>query len=168
MSYALSAPLQRAVFEALTGDAALTAIVGSNVFDAMPPGDTPQTYVALGAERVRDASDIETQAAWHEFVITVVTEDAGFQSAKEAAGAVNDVLQDAELSLSRGRLVGLRFLKAQAQRARSGARRIDRPGAAISTCTSTRLGAVLVAAVRSSTRLCGTATSSPSTSGPWG
>ena len=50
----------------------------------------------------------------------------GFQLAKEVAGAICDALIDAQLSLNRGHLVGLWFLRAKAARSNSGtSRRID-------------------------------------------
>lgn len=125
MSYGLSAPLQAAVFHALSVDAPLSAIIGANLFDALPSGPLPTLYVTLGDERVRDASDQTGHGAWHDLTVSVVTEAAGFQAAKEAAGAVSDVLHDAQLSMSRGHMVSLRFRKAQARRQRGGVRRID-------------------------------------------
>ena len=57
MSYAMSGALQAAVFNALATDAALTALVGTDIYDAVPTGAVPETYVSLGRERVQDASD---------------------------------------------------------------------------------------------------------------
>lgn len=125
MTYAVASALQTAVFAALTGDTALASIVGTDVFDAAPVGALPSIYVVLGAERARDASDTSASGAWHDLTISVVTETAGFVNAKTAAGAVSDVLHDAELTLARGRLISLRFSKAQARRERGGHRRID-------------------------------------------
>jgi hypothetical protein len=59
-------------------------------------------------------------------VVSVVSSAAGFQAAKAVAVAVSDSLVDAELVLARGRLVGLRFVRAVARRLDEGrARRID-------------------------------------------
>ena len=125
MSYALAAPLQEAVYARLAGDPAVTAVVGAHVYDALPAGRLPDLYVALGPEEVRDASDATGQGAWHDFIVSVVTEAAGFQRAKEAAGAVSDALAGAALPLSRGRLVGLWFRSATAAREEDGRRRVD-------------------------------------------
>lgn len=126
MSYALSAPLQSAVYECLLADARVQATVGTHVYDALPSGRVPDLYVTLGAEVVRDKSDATGAGAEHDLTITVVTGAAGFQQAKEAAAAISDALDDPALSLSRGRLVGMRFLKAQAARVGTGTiRRID-------------------------------------------
>lgn len=126
MTYALSAPLQTAIFGALQGSTALTNLVGAHIFDAPPTGTLPELYVSLGPETVRDAGDAVGAGAWHEIEISVVTETAGFQSAKIVAGLISDTLQDADLTLSRGRLVGLWFEKAKASREDTGGiRRID-------------------------------------------
>ncbi|SDY08441.1 DUF3168 domain-containing protein [Citreimonas salinaria] len=124
MSYALAAPLQMAVYQRLASDDALNALVAGNIFDAMPQGTLPRLYVALGAETAKDASDASGAGAWHELVISVVTENEGFQTAKEAAAAISDALDRADLALTRGRLVGLWFRRATAARD-SGLRRID-------------------------------------------
>jgi len=126
MSYAMAAALQEAVYQRLAGDAALAALVGGAIFDAPPEGDLPTIYVALGAESVRDRSDISGAGAWHRFVVSVITDAAGFHAAKEAAGAVSDALIDAPLVLTRGRLVALNFERARARRVdRGDKRRID-------------------------------------------
>jgi hypothetical protein len=126
MSYGAAGALQAAVWQRLAGDAALTALVGAAIHDAVPPGAGPQTYVLVGPEEVRDASDGSGGGAEHRFTVSVVTRAAGFQAAKEAAAAVSDALVGAELVLARGRLVGLWFLKARAAReGRGGVRRVD-------------------------------------------
>ncbi|WP_353472002.1 DUF3168 domain-containing protein [Salipiger sp. H15] len=125
MSYALSGPLQAALYAALRDDAALAALVGEAIYDAPPSGTLPGLYVTLGAERVRDASDGEVAGAWHDLTVAVVTDAAGFASAKAVAAAVSERLHEAELGLSRGRLVSLRFRRAEARRESGGIRRIE-------------------------------------------
>ena len=126
MSYAISGALQAAVFQQLYTDPVLTTLVGTAIFDALPTGDVPPIYVALGPEKVRDASDVTGGGALHELTVSVVTENAGFASAKAAAAAISDALVDASLTLARGVLVSLQFHKAAAARVGSGdTRRID-------------------------------------------
>lgn len=126
MTYAVSAALQSAIYEALQTDPDLTNLVGDAVYDAVPAGPRPEIYVALGAEQVRDQSDVTGDGALHELVIRVVSEQSGFARAKQAAAVVSDVLHNADLTLSRGNLVFLQFHKARATRARTGtARQID-------------------------------------------
>ena len=123
MSYAMAAALQQAIYQRLTTDAALTGLVGSDIFDALPTGPLPPLYVVLGAEDVRDASDKTGRGALHTFTVSVVTESAGFASAKAAAAAVSDALVDAPLALERGYIVALNFYKAKAARVGTGAMR---------------------------------------------
>lgn len=126
MSYGVSAALQTAVFQALSADAVLNGLVGNAIYDAAPTGTVPSLYVSLGPEDVIDASDKTGHGARHEFVISVVSDTAGFLVAKGAASAISDVLVDADLTLSRGLLVGLYFVSAKARRVQdSDVRRID-------------------------------------------
>ncbi len=120
MSYGTTAALQAAVYAALAGDGTLDGLVGGAIHDALPPGPVPPVYVSLGPERVRDRSDKTGMGAQHEFSVTVVSEQAGFQAAKEVAARVSDVLTGASLSLSRGVLVSLNFTRARARRTSDG------------------------------------------------
>lgn len=127
MSYAIAGALQAAVYQHLLADPRVNALVGNAVYDALPAGDLPTVYVALGPENVRDRSDRDGAGAEHRFTVSVVTNASGYGIAKDVAGAVSDALVDAELGLSRGRLVGLWFARAQARRdGKAGrVRRID-------------------------------------------
>jgi hypothetical protein len=126
MSYGVGAALQAAVYQRLAGDGALDALVSGAIHDSIPPGTVTGTYVSLGPEDVRDASDQVGRGALHEFTVSVVTDQAGFQQAKAVAAAVSDALTGASLPLSRGRLVGLWFLSARARRVeKADVRRID-------------------------------------------
>lgn len=126
MSYAASAALQAAVYQRLIDDPGVTFRVGSAIYDALPQGALPDTYVTLGPEDVRDRSDNAGGGAWHRFTVSVITQTAGFQGAKTIAAAIGDALVDADLTLSRGRLASLSFDRAKARREGSGQlRRID-------------------------------------------
>lgn len=126
MSYAAAAALQAAVFQKLSADSDLGALVGSAIYDALPVGSLPATYVTLGPEDARDRSDKSGGGAWHRFTVSVITESEGFYTAKQVAAAINDTLVGADLSLSRGRLAGLHFYRARARREGTGdMRRID-------------------------------------------
>ncbi len=120
MSYGVASALQAAVFQRLSG------VAGVAVYDAVPPGGAVGTFVLIGPEDVRDASDKTAHGAEHRLVISVVTDEAGFQAAKAVAVAVSDALVDAEMVLTRGVLVSMAFLRAVARRVSNGAgRRID-------------------------------------------
>ena len=123
MTYALSQPLQTAVYEALTTAPALSGVA---VFDAPPAGAIPALYVSLGPEVVSDRSDRTVAGARHDFTVSVVTDAAGFQQAKAIAGAVSDRPAAPLAPLDRGTLVALSFLRARAKRDEAGQqRRID-------------------------------------------
>ena len=126
MSYGAGAALQAAIHERLTGDAALSALVGTAIFDAPPVGTLPELYVTLGPEEVRPGGDATAGGAWHRLTVSVIARAAGFAAAKQAAAAVSDALVDARLTLARGHLTGLHFYRARALReARGTVRRID-------------------------------------------
>lgn len=131
MSYRAAGALQGAVYERLRDDAALGALVGDAIFDAMPVSPPSGTHVSLGPEVVRDAGDQTARGTQHDFVVSVLSgadeDNGGFAGVKAAAAAVADALESgAPLALDEGRLAGLWFLRATARRAESGAgRRVD-------------------------------------------
>lgn len=127
MSYGMAAALQSAVYQHLRDNPGVQAMVGDAVFDAMPVGTVPDSYISLGPEEVRDRSDIQTKGALHRFTVSVITAKSGFAEAKAIAARVGDALENANLPLSRGRLVGLWFERASARRTGRAARlrRID-------------------------------------------
>ncbi|MFW8634278.1 DUF3168 domain-containing protein [Cribrihabitans pelagius] len=124
MTYALAQALQAAVYQHLLADTGLAALVGTAVYDALPAGSLPQTYVALGPEEARAQGDRSAGGAEHRFTVTVVTGTAGFSAAKTVAGAVCDALEDAPLALARGHLTGLWFDRARAEALKDGGRSI--------------------------------------------
>lgn len=126
MSYGVSSALQSAIYQALVADSTLAGLVGTHIYDALPPGFLPPLYVALGPEEVRDRSDKTGAGAAHTITISIVTDAAGFATAKQAAGAVSDALVDADLSLARGVLIALNFVRAKAVRVGAAdERRVD-------------------------------------------
>ncbi len=126
MSYGASAALQAAIYGCLVSQPTISALVGSAIYDALPAGPLPDTYVTLGPEDVRERSDASGSGAWHRVIISVVTEEAGFHAAKLLSAAICDALVDADLALNRGHLTGLHFHRARAKRESGGqTRRID-------------------------------------------
>ncbi|MBR9843299.1 MAG: DUF3168 domain-containing protein [Rhodobacteraceae bacterium] len=126
MSYGVSGALQSAIYQHLQGDAGLTALIGDAVYDAVPTGTIPLTYVILGSETVLDRSDKSGAGAEHRLTVSVLSDGAGFATAKEVAGVISDLLHDVDLTLARGRLVYLNFDRATAERVGTGnQRRID-------------------------------------------
>lgn len=130
MTYALSWPLQQAVFELLSADAAVAALVGTRIHDApVPLGEEAQPdglYATIGDERVEDWSTATDRGAAHMLTIAVHAPRRGFSEAKQAAGAISEVLLGGELVLTRGRAVLVRFAGARTRRAENDAlRRIE-------------------------------------------
>lgn len=126
MSYGVAAALQEGVYQALVADTDLAGLVSGAIYDVVPAGSVPGTYVSLGPEDASEQSDGTGGGAVHRITVSVVTDAAGFQTAKQVAAAVSDCLDNAALGLNRGRLVSLNFLRAKARRMRSGeVRRID-------------------------------------------
>lgn len=122
MSYGSAAALQTAVFQRLAGEPALAGVA---IYDAVPPSPAG-TFVLVGPEEVRDASDKSGAGAEHQLTISVISDGTGFLAAKLVATAVSDALVGAALTLSRGQLVSLLFLRASARRIDEGeVRRID-------------------------------------------
>ena len=124
MTYAHAAVLQEAVYQHLTGDADVQSLSAGHVYDALPTGALPDLYVTIGPEKVRDAGDGLGKGAWHDFDISVVSEQAGFQGAKALAAAVSTALENAPLVLAQGRRVGRWFRSAKAAQV-SAQRRVN-------------------------------------------
>ncbi|MCF3974790.1 DUF3168 domain-containing protein [Paracoccus salsus] len=129
MTYAAGVALQGAVYQNLRADAALSALVGDAIFDAMPVEAPAGVYVSLGPEEVKDAGDMTAPGSQHDFVVSVLSgthESAGFAAVKAAAVAVSQALESGALALDHGHLAGIWFLRAKARRVENGAaRRVD-------------------------------------------
>lgn len=126
MSYAHAADLQAAVYARLTSDGVVSALVGGAIHDA-PLEQRAELadadYVTLGEETVRPFDTKTSVGSVHEFTVTVHSGRDGFAAAKRIAGAVCASLVDAPLEVAGGRLVGLRFLLAKAERGRAPEKR---------------------------------------------
>lgn len=125
MSELLSDVLQTAVYDRLSTDTDLAAIVGAHIYDAMPAGPVPDLYVLIGEESVKDASDITGQGAVHDFTVSVMSTADSFLTLKEAAAAIWVALDSSSLAPTRGRMVGLWFSASNAKRSSTGQRKID-------------------------------------------
>lgn len=130
MTYALSWPLQQGVFQLLSADPGVAALTGGRIHDApLPPeaeAEPDGIYVTLGDETVRDWSTASDRGAEHLVSIAVHAPRRGYAEAKQAAGAISDALLGGTVTLSRGRVVLVRFVDARTRRQENGAlRRID-------------------------------------------
>ena len=97
--------LQRAIFARLSGDAALTALVGANgITDRRPDGPTTPLLVIAGI----DSTDHSTASeAGEEHIVTLEawSEAAGHRQAQAIAAAVRAALDDAALVIAGHHLV---------------------------------------------------------------
>ena len=126
MSYGVAVALQAAVYQRLSADSAVNALIGAAVYDEVPGGVIPSTYVAIGPEVAVDQSDKTGVGAEHRFQVAVVSDVAGFATAKGVAVAVSDALHNGQLTLTRGQLVSLQFDRATASREEAAnVRRVD-------------------------------------------
>lgn len=126
MTYAYSGGLQASVYRRLIEDSALSALIGGAIYDApidAALGAASPDYITLGEETVRANGTKTSQGSIHDFTVTVHSGRDGFAAAKDVAAAVCDCLIDAPLVLETGRLVGLRFLRAGADRGRAPEKR---------------------------------------------
>ncbi len=118
MSYAMSAALQEAVFNTLSANPVLIAAL-NGIYDAPPGSDgTPPvgTYITLGGEVAKDRSSGSHKGVTLDFEVNIHSDFAGFSVAKGVAAEVVDTLAWADLGLSRGSLVNLKFLKSRTRR----------------------------------------------------
>lgn len=125
MTYAMSEGLQIAVYQTLFADPKISSLTDGAIYDSVPD-PAPDLFIALGPEKVRDRSDGTGSGANHEFRVSVVTRREGFLAAKSIAANISDTLLKAKLTPSRGTIVYLSFLRAEARRDKGeGTRRID-------------------------------------------
>jgi len=105
--------LHKALFTALTSDAALTALLGGpQVYDRVPAGaDLP--YVTLGDGTWRDWSTGTETGAEHELRLHVWVRMGGRRRVRDIADTIHARLHDQVLSLDSGVLINLRFRQAQ-------------------------------------------------------
>ena len=123
MSYAAAAALQAAIYGALS---AAPGLAGVSIVDAMPPGAMPGTFVLIGPEVAVDQSDGSGAGAEHRFTASVISDAAGFMTAKTVAAAVSGALLAGGMVLGTGHLVSVTFQRAVARRLDEGTtRRID-------------------------------------------
>ncbi|MEM9099214.1 MAG: DUF3168 domain-containing protein [Pseudomonadota bacterium] len=129
MTYALSLPLQEAVYELLSNDTELSALVGG-IYDAAPQQVSDAAvdglYVTIGDEIAEDWRTATDAGALHTLVISIHAPRRGFADAKEAAGVISDLLVGSQPAMTRGRIVQIRFIDARTARAENDAlRRVD-------------------------------------------
>lgn len=104
---AASWALQKAVYTALTADAALTALCSGRVFDAVPKS-AAFPYVVIGEAEERDGGSIVT----HALTLHLWSRASGAREIKQIANAVRACLDGAHLTLDGHVLIDLAFVSA--------------------------------------------------------
>lgn len=101
-----SIELQGAIVMALKGASAVTAIVGQNVFDAVPESN-PFPRLTIGAVQILPARAHDYDGADIIMTIESWSRAVGFPEVKNLGKAVASTLTDAALSISGYRIVDL-------------------------------------------------------------
>ena len=100
--------LQKSIHAALTGDGAVTALLGgARVYDDVPRG-AELPYITFGQSTARDWSTGTDEGSEHILTLHVWSRGAGEREAHQIMSAVRDRLHDAELAVDGQRLVNLR------------------------------------------------------------
>jgi hypothetical protein len=99
MPLPVNADLNRAVLEALSGDADLTVLLGAgNVFDR-PPQSAAYPYVNLGETEARNWSTQTSAGLEHRLTLHVWSQQPGQLEAQAIVQRIHDVLELAQLPM---------------------------------------------------------------------
>lgn len=112
--------LQKAIFERLSADTGVVALVAARLFDNVP-GDVSFPYLTLGEAQVDDWGAGDAEGCEHFLSLHAFSRAGGRAEAKSIMGAVHSALHDAGLTLEGYRLINLRFLSAETRRESDGA-----------------------------------------------
>lgn len=112
--------LQKAMYAALTANAAVTALLGGpHIYDDVPRG-TDLPYLTFGLSTERDWSTGGEEGDEHIVTLHVWSQAAGRKETHEIIGAVRAALHDQLLTLADHRLVNLRHEFSDARREPDG------------------------------------------------
>ncbi len=111
MTLAASWELQKALHASLVADAGLSALVGGRVFDR-PPQDAAFPFVTLGDTDVEPDGAGGGGGAIHQIMLSAWSRAPGRRETKEIMSAIDQVLQDASLSMTGHVLVNLQLERA--------------------------------------------------------
>lgn len=99
--------LQKAAYQALKADSALTALLGSAWLHDDVPQNTAFPYVVLEQMRLNDWSTGTELGSEHILMLHIWSRYDGKREALEIADAIRSALDDAELVLDDNRLINL-------------------------------------------------------------
>lgn len=108
MTYFSHFSLQQVLYQTLSGDSALSALV-TGVFDHVPQA-TAYPFVTLGEASIRDWSNLENAGTEQQITLRVWSREAGRKEAADIMERIVAVLQNADLSVSGQTLVLLKFV----------------------------------------------------------
>jgi hypothetical protein len=115
-----AAALRAAIYESLTANGALSAVLGGpKVYDE-PPRSVTFPYVTLGEARVADFSTGTEPGEEHQLTLHAWSRQGGHREAHLISGALLQALDDAPLSLAGHTLVNLRYSTADVRREADG------------------------------------------------
>lgn len=99
--------LQKTIYNTLSGNVALTALV-SGVFDDVPE-DTEYPFVRIGEETITDNSTKDLQGQVITITIHAFSEYRGKREVKQIMDAIYDAMHDSDMIVSGANLVNFRF-----------------------------------------------------------
>ena len=95
----ISFALQQALFAALSASSDLTALIGSRIFDFVPP-DSAFPYVILGDGSEADWSTATEDGSEHAIQVDVWSREPGHREAKQIGDVIRATLNNAALAVS--------------------------------------------------------------------
>ncbi|MDX2073484.1 MAG: DUF3168 domain-containing protein [Alphaproteobacteria bacterium] len=108
MTYFSQFSLQQSLYQQLTGDTTLMALV-SGIFDHVPQG-TAYPFVTIGEAAIRDFSNAEKQGTEQQVTLRIYSREAGRKQASAIMERIVTLLNSADLTVSGQTLRSLRFL----------------------------------------------------------
>ena len=112
--------LQKAMLERLRNDAQLSALLGGAKVFGRPPRRENPPYVAFGDAEARGWNTFGARGTEHKVTLHVWSAHGGRKQAYEIISRLDDLLDDAALTLTDHHLVNLRSVFWTALRARDG------------------------------------------------
>ena len=115
-----SLALQKAIVQKLRDDAAIIALLGGAKIHDRPPRREQPPYVALGDIEARAWNTFTARGTEHKVTLHIWSEHGGRRQAYEIIARIDELLDDAALTLTDHHLVNLRSVFWTALRARDG------------------------------------------------
>lgn len=101
-------PLQKTIYQTLTGNGTLMALI-NGVFDR-PPQGTPMPYITIGESHSQDWSSKTTSGVEHLLTIHVWSREGGRKEAALIMESIHTLLHQANLTVEGHSLVLIRYI----------------------------------------------------------